>query len=78
MLQIGGGAQSTFKYKYQFPYFVARALSEDEGRLNAHVPGLIEGLHREQSASILMLLVYLVRDMRDKRVVEGMLAKARA
>lgn len=74
VLHLGEGAQYAFKYKYLYHYFVAHALAHDVRRFDADAERLIEGLHREESASILMFLVYLLQ---DDRILTRMLAKAR-
>lgn len=79
LLRVGvigpeAGGQYEFKYRYIYHYCVARALRDDSRRFDEHVDRLVNGLHREQSAGVLMFLVYLVR---DERVVDRMLAKAR-
>jgi len=74
VLCVADGGQYAFKYKYLYHYFVARALSDDRSRFESNVPQLIDALHREQNASVLMFLVHFDR---DGRVVERMLKKAR-
>ncbi|NVI97802.1 metallophosphoesterase [Myxococcus sp. AM009] len=69
------GSEIEFKYKYAYYYFIARHLRNNPAKIRVELTSLVDRIHKEEEANVLIFLSYLSR---DPQIIDAVLTHSRS